>query len=995
MRNLSFSGYAQRKGFDPNQVPDETWKLQDETERSLRGMREVRDQNRQNRSEVLDTLKNNSRKEEQQRNSNFNLAQEFRQAYHDAHMQHFRTNILDKDVKLQEAKLKYERVEKLKDLAPKAIQKFAQFNQDRFEKILEKKSILNTDLSELLDAKAYQKIKDLTLQGFTNREIQKQLTPELKDQLNENFSAYELRAIQLDMVNSHMFNTMPKNYSEFSETYKINGLTRNERARDPNATEAELAAYDNEWRKQYENSFAFDERGKRRFGSDFIAHEVRGKIDKFVGEKRKAIIESVTQNREAEAYKREGKSYRQMLKDDAKKFFDMVSSAPDKVGMLNTGFTHTHDGFKENLNGEYTQGYLDQLRATPITVDGKETTAGEKFWKRFNEIQKTLDKREYNDEKRRKETVNNELTRYAKIIEQQEERGYTKSPALYKKIMEDLAKQDHIFMSDFEDTAFGRSFIDGANRSEEDYSTEKWTNWSDFILQTTGRFTISQLSSQAMPFSIKKKLFSKTAEGRGFDGAKLDTLITSQLKKAMKTNTGLESNDDLGTTQIDQMMPFAKKHFYDYFFNYLDKNVVLDKKGNATTETTGLDVLALNKYISDEMNPDKKGNFYHTEGVGKDATFSELGRKQEQVNNIRIREELTQTGIRIQDQLSSDIGMINDKDFLPEFVDQQIINAVKNGTVLPDAVTQIYQVTHGVLDPIEIVNARLKSNGLAEIEYKGAQILHQHVHPDFKKAMNNLPTKAKTFNALKNTAAKEGNEFEVMDSIVESMMMDKEIASKNDPDKAVRTPTGIKEINLEETTVDGIFNLMQSGQVVSISGFNITKEDMRREISKGNLTGNTFLTKANLRDIAKQKMFDESAKMYAPNIDDGIPGIGQSFTLPFNYTTKLKKKLKRGTGVGQQNRSKDFDKTVENLVNLAADTQITADMAIPLAGKFLVDRIRDVISVAKTDNTTQGSRARFDKAKQTVISATAAEKGLMWDDMTPESQNLFTMGFEN
>ena len=42
MRNLSFSGYAQRKGFDPNQVPDETWKLQDETERSLRGMREVR-----------------------------------------------------------------------------------------------------------------------------------------------------------------------------------------------------------------------------------------------------------------------------------------------------------------------------------------------------------------------------------------------------------------------------------------------------------------------------------------------------------------------------------------------------------------------------------------------------------------------------------------------------------------------------------------------------------------------------------------------------------------------------------------------------------------------------------------------------------------------------------------------------------------------------------------------------------------------------------------
>ena len=77
MRNLSFSGYAQRKGFDPNQVPDETWKIQDETERTLRGMREVRDQKQQNRSEVLQSLKENNRKEEQQRDLNFNLSQEF------------------------------------------------------------------------------------------------------------------------------------------------------------------------------------------------------------------------------------------------------------------------------------------------------------------------------------------------------------------------------------------------------------------------------------------------------------------------------------------------------------------------------------------------------------------------------------------------------------------------------------------------------------------------------------------------------------------------------------------------------------------------------------------------------------------------------------------------------------------------------------------------------------------------------------------------------
>ena len=60
MRNLSFKGYAQSKGFNPQQVPDETWKLEQETQRSLRGMREVRDQNRANRSDQLQALQANS-----------------------------------------------------------------------------------------------------------------------------------------------------------------------------------------------------------------------------------------------------------------------------------------------------------------------------------------------------------------------------------------------------------------------------------------------------------------------------------------------------------------------------------------------------------------------------------------------------------------------------------------------------------------------------------------------------------------------------------------------------------------------------------------------------------------------------------------------------------------------------------------------------------------------------------------------------------------------
>ena len=47
MKNLSFKGYAQRKGFDPVQLPDPTVKLKQEMERTIRGMSEVRQAHRE------------------------------------------------------------------------------------------------------------------------------------------------------------------------------------------------------------------------------------------------------------------------------------------------------------------------------------------------------------------------------------------------------------------------------------------------------------------------------------------------------------------------------------------------------------------------------------------------------------------------------------------------------------------------------------------------------------------------------------------------------------------------------------------------------------------------------------------------------------------------------------------------------------------------------------------------------------------------------------
>ena len=166
MRNLSFRGYAQNKGFDPLKVPDETWKLQDETERTLRGMREVRNQNLQNRNEVLNTLKSNQAKERNNRDSNQRLKEEFAKAFHDAEMQNYERKVLDQNVKIREAQQDYQRFEKLKDLAPKAFMALGQLHTMRVDKILGKRSELNSTLRQQLGDEGYDEVLKAVLQGY-------------------------------------------------------------------------------------------------------------------------------------------------------------------------------------------------------------------------------------------------------------------------------------------------------------------------------------------------------------------------------------------------------------------------------------------------------------------------------------------------------------------------------------------------------------------------------------------------------------------------------------------------------------------------------------------------------------------------------------------------------------------------------------------------------------------------------------------------------------
>ena len=991
MRNLSFSGYAQRKGFDPNQVPDETWKIQDETERTLRGMREVRNQNQQNRSEVLDSLKENNRKEEQQRDLNFNLAQEFKKAYHDAEMQHYKTRILDQDVKIREAQANYERFEKLKDLAPKAIQAYGQFQNQRFENIIKKGAQLNRNFEELVGPENYQRFIDLSHQGFTVKEIMREKMPNFR-QLTKDFNFFELRAIQHDIVDKHMFNTLRPGWIKYANTEKINGLTYNERKKDPNATPEELATYFTQYRNQYEDSFAFtrgeDGQLRRKFGDEFIANTVRKKLDEYEFELRAGINTHVEKNLQAEEAENEAKSYRLMATEGADYYFqEHLPKIQQKEGSLNTFFHHLQGGVEKNLSGKFTPELIADIKGIPLTVDGETTTVGQKFWKRFVPIDKALKARVDQDLENDKTHAINTFNRYRQKIFEIENAyqgkdglpvdGFEVTPSLYKKFIEEMKTQDGISDYYFENTKEGRALLDGANRSTEEYNADKWRAWGNLKIAQNGKLTLQEISA-VHNVQVKQELFSKTVEGFGLDPQSYNTMVKEALEKKIKAFTGVKKTDEILSTQLDEVIEQGMSNYFgEFFFDYMGKNVPVEN-GKPLVKPEEVARAAIREYVNTRMSKDS--GFYEVYGVGADARFAMIDKLYEATAERRI-----------QHMLPTDSSMIYDQDFLTESMDKQIIDAVKKGKTIPQVVYDMHKAVNGKLNHIEIINARLVARGQKPIEYVGAQLLHKHVHSNFRKQMNNLPSLGKTFNSLKNTADLEGNEDQVAPAILESLMMDKEIGGNYDVSRAVRTPNGIKEIDLGGITVEQIFSQMHSGQIQTVSGFSLDKEDLRRQLVKGNIDRNTLLSKDVLYKIAKEKLYADTTVLYATGVDEPIPGNGQANVLPFNYAQKQRKKRKTISKEQHAENIKTFNKLATDAVVAA---QTLPDQALSLTGKFIVDKIKAIataegqpqdwqkrIEARRSQDITQDELVK--ETTDILISAELAKLGIKVDDLDP------------
>ena len=981
MRNLSFRGYAQSKGFDPLKVPDETWKLQDETERTLRGMREVRSQNLQNRNDQLEALKSNARKEEIQRDRNFNLDQEFKKAYHDAEMQHYKTRILDQDVKIREAKLDAQRFEQLRELAPKAFMAFADFQNQRFEGIMKKGQSLSLSLQEQLGSQEYDAVLSEVKKGRTLKEVMRERHPSYKDTIDNSLNAWEMIAVQRHTARNDVNSTIAPEFTTFAENHKRDGQTLNQRKLsstvDATAMNVQLDEFADAIKRKYLDA---------GFSPSFVNKELGQIVDNFVGTKRKEINQLVAKNKQAQVYETRGIEIIELWREGPQDIMNGVAAVSDKKRSLDEDFHYAEHYAR--TDDEYGMAFWTEKFNQPVTIKGKETTIAQEFPNRVAAVYKKANERYQEAEKQHENYLNQNIDQALTAIQNTEEvQGHAHHPSIYKKVVDNLLNGENVTMSDLEKTAKGRSLIDGMNRPLEDYDNEKLDAWANSIENEKGVFTISDIMIPTLSSAQRKRLFSKTLEGRGLSG-EFDKTIGSALKKQMKLMAGSKTENDIHAPQIDLLLPHAKKDFYKHLFKYFDEN-----NAENIQDKDSLANAALSDYIS---SMDKNSGLYRSEGLGKNFKYTFFDTMAEEVAMIG-----TVTAV------ADNPSLLSETDSLTDAQDLQIINYGKNGGSMPRILEELNTKLPN-LDPIAIVNMRLKANGEKEIERKGLDNLFTAVDSEYRHLMTNMPSMAKTFRALELTMEKSGDMSEGNTAMYETLIS-KDIGSAfNKPYEVIRTPNGLKEasemgVSLDSTTVEQSMNMLNSGMASSIGAFDLNLASLQRAQAAGIISNESTLDAATQLAIFRYEKQLDTSTFIIEGMDEPLPGLGQYYTFPFNY--KQRKKT-RGRGISQKQANERFNKNIKNIVKFV-DTQMDAQLEegrqLSLQQEFLFDKIKQSIQAnkAKVDSgelkqTSRGLRPTettkvVEETKSNIFAADFALKGFNYyqftDDMRRELES--------
>jgi hypothetical protein len=987
MKNLSFQGYAQRKGFNPEKVPDETFKIRQETERQLQGMRAVRDQNRQNRNEQLDALKTNAYKEQQQRNQNFDLASNFKKAFHDAEMQHYETYLQDAKTKEIEARRGADRFDKLKDLAPKAFKSLIQLQGQRLENALGEATTRFKNFEAGLPDQF--KVQEILHNSFLKGEHPKYgfldtfTDPATQLHIHRSFKGLNGIAIQAKMLSDygkHGFLTELKNQQA---TLKIDGTnTYNQLAADPNDTDGtQLNAaltniYNGALRKLGKGE------GNAGYSSWLVNKFFTPHADAIIAQERQAVNDLVINNTKRINAEKDATTYNHFVRsengtfipENVPKFLELGKNRSVRKA------TAHHQNVQQLQSGEMTEAEIDSLHNVEIDFNGKKMFLGDLWEPEFKEYRKIIETRKTKErELRDTENKNTSSKYYQKLKDTEKSTGQRANSATFKELYDGMKMEG---MTDFEIKKYAPWYKDMQNREPIDLAKSRQI--------ADGLYNDGLLSVDALIHGVDPRLWAeylpKTIDAYGITKESIDKRA-SNLKKAIADATGqLIKDPSARSTTVDQMYDIAKRKFFP-------KALKVIADGDIKGAENALDY-ALNEEI--KLIEARQGIY----ALKVDANGAPLyGDKA----GFKYFQDLTKDPelIRIEDGMLSDQNAAQKPGFFGS--DEEAVLAWGRGEgPMPTSLSVAFKASK-YKSHKDIVNDVLISRGEKPLEYVGLEQAQTWVNGSHLSDINNAPSIFKYINAV-TVSASENNDYTDLTKRLTDTLIPKDIYNfhPDNPSDVAKNAEGLfvftEEFGrpLEEFTLSDVKTLFGTNQLVNVGPFDFDKETLEREEAKGNIDEDTFLTPDLMRYLKMQNIYDESSKWYISGMKEAIPGFGKQHAQPIKKPRRtIKTKEERELSI--QNNLQSISKFIDSYFESEVEREAFKTQQV----QSFIDRVRSAVKKGINEGTAGTSKRRKqlkqkmleNELSQTSAGYVFAEYGIEFGRLTDNTKETILLGF--
>ena len=860
MQQKTFRGQVKRKTFDPLRAPDPTLRLQQNMERTLSGMRQVKEQHLRNTNEVKEARREKYVKEKEQRDDNRRIENFFDEAYHKAEMDNYQREINNIDVKLKDAQRDGDQLKKLAHLMPKILQTYAEVDQVRFEKLASEGKVLSNQFGlsgEEALAFTYQlealRGNEAAINNLIDKfapdatDIQRQQLRSLRGYRKVGFKAKGAQ----DLVN----NRLEAEWMEWSKNKKNvgkSGRTAAEILGDPeDMTGAELKGLRNRFNVEFQKKHFSKENSE--FVRRFITPGIDAKADQFIAQ----VNTATSKNRERINFEQDEEdvdSYKAVA-GSTQEFVDNWFSKGGDKGHLNRTLAKVAQ--KKAASGEWKDTDIEDIENSTIVINGKEYRLGDHKDELWQPVRKTLHDYEYGQLKLRKEEL--------KVKGEKAWIQYNNTVAEYGQFQsQDWANfEEHLIAQGIRADQFDTvvPWLKG-EKSKEIPEVKEGKLLLDGILESPD-VDLKMKHLRLVPRVLWDDYKKKTIDGEHSIIGKND--ILDVLKKAIfaEANDSAKSRFEINS-EAERVWTIGKQRVEQALETALIKSDI----GDAST--------VLRNLVADEVNLIKtnaKGSIY--ERATKDGKIIK-GAGGGYINVFDPQSVLNE----YKRQTTDDVNRIERPGLVSEHDLQAAVDYSNNQGRMPNF-AQVLAEGDPNRTPFEIIEAVVKAETGKRIKPKGHEVILSVVPPEYRSLITNKGSTAKLWQAVAFTP-------EMQDAFTTSFIY-KDVYNKNpkDPYDVVGSPTSgngldtatnVFNANISKVPVSNLIDAQNKGMLTEVGAFKFTKNDLLGFIGTNMLDAGEYLTPELQKVLYREKTSQITSTVFADNqMFEPIPGVGQSW----------------------------------------------------------------------------------------------------------------------